>query len=345
MKYLVVGGGALGSWIGCALVRAGRDVTLVETNAARLERLGQAVALVGHREGEPLQLKAVPWEALGDGFDVAILAVKPADAETALQTLAAHYPAMPLVMAVGGLEGLRLGREWGGEVIHAVVNSEMRLLPNGNVETGFANFIWLGNVAGTLTPLMEEVQRDLSWAAPSLTTRAIVGMVWSKIAFSLEAGLPALFDQHPAQFYAQPRSRLAAVRLVREVQAVAERFGIAPIGFDFFDPPLYRAQGEGQFFALDTWIKNAWIRHEQYRVGSAYTFPPTCGLGYSLSPHNPSEELSSLLSQMRQAAAVVGVGILTLNAFEGLLELTKSGARVNLEQLLELPGAAQQEVA
>lgn len=334
MNYLIVGGGALGSWLGHALVRAGRGVTVVETDAGRRERLGRPVGLVGHRMGEPLQLRAVGWEGLSGEFDAAILAVRPAEAEEALGQLASQFPALPLVLAIGGLDGLRLGREWGAEVIHAVVQSEMRQLPDGNVETAFANFIWLGNVAGTLTPLMEEVQRDLSWAAPSLTTRAIVGIVWAKVAFSLEAGLPALFGQHPTEFYAHPRARAAAVRLVREVQAVAERFGVALMGGDFFDPPLYRAQGPGQSFTLDTWIKNAWVRHEQYRVGSAYTFPTTCGLGHSLSPANPGEELSSLFVQLRQAASAVGVGVLAIQAYETLFQAAKNGEKAALEGLL-----------
>lgn len=332
MKYLVMGGGALGSWLGHGLVRAGSSVTLVETDAARLERLAQPVELVGHRLGQSIKLSATTWDVLNGSFDLAILAVKPSDAEAAVQMLASRYPVLPLLIAIGGLDGLRLGREWKAEVIQAVVNSEMRLLGDGNVETAFANFIWLGNVAGTLTPLMEEVQRDLSWAAPSLTTRAIVGMVWSKVGYSFEAGLPALFGQHPATLFAQSQARQIAVRIVREVQAVAERFGIAPIGFDFFDPPLYRAHGSGQMFTLDTWIKNAWIRHEQYRVGSAYSFPITCGLGYSLSPQNPAEELSTSLAQMRQAASVVGVATLTLGVYESLLGIAKSGEVVKVEQ-------------
>lgn len=342
MNYLVVGGGALGSWLGHALVRAGRGVTLVEADSGRRARLEQPVALVGHRLGQPVGLKATNWDGLGDSFDAAILAVKPTEAEAALGQLASSFPNLPLVCAIGGLDGLRLGREWGSEVMHAVVQSEMRLLPDGNVETAFANFIWLGNIAGTLTPLMEEVQRDLSWAAPSLTTRVIVGMVWSKVGFSLEAGLPALFDETPAEFYARPGSRQVAVRLVREVQAVAERFGVALIGGDFFDPPLYRAVGAGQTFTLDTWIKNAWLRHEQYRVGSAYKFPTTCGLGYSLSPGNSNEELSSLLVQIRQAASVVGVGTLGLQAYEGLFQTAKAGGKVRLEELLEAPNMARE---
>ena len=342
MNYLIIGGGALGSWLGHALVRAGRDVTVVETEVGRRARLEHPVALVGHRLGEPIQLKAAGWEGLEGRFDAAILAVRPAEAEGAVGQLVSSFPNLPLIFAIGGLDGLRLGREWGGEVIYAVVQSEMRLLESGDVETAFANFIWLGNVVGTLTPLMEEVQRDLSWAAPSLTTRAIVGTVWAKVAFSLEAGLPALFDQHPSEFYAQPRARAAAVRLVREVQAVAERFGVALIGGDFFDPPLYRAHGQGQSFTLDTWIKNAWIRHEQYRVGSAYGFPNTCGLGHSLSPRNPSEELSSLFAQLRQAASAVGVGTLGLQAYETLFQTAKAGGKVRPEELLEAPSPARE---
>lgn len=342
MNYLVIGGGALGCWLGHALTRAGRGVRLVETDPARRRRLEQPVALVGHRLSEPVQLRGASWESLEGPFEVAILAVKPAEAEATVRMLAERFPSLPLVIATGGLEGLRLGREWGAEVIQAVVNSEMRLLEGGEVETAFANFIWLGNVAGTLTPLMEEVQRDLSWAAPSLTTRATVGMVWSKAAFSLEAGLPALLDQHPAEFYAQPSARSIAMRLVREVLAVAERFGIAPIGFDFFDPPLYRAHGAGQSFTLDTWIKNAWIRHEQYRVGSAYAFPATCGLGHSLSPRNPGEELTSLFAQLRQAASAVGVGTLALQAYERLFQAAKAGDPVSLEGLLGAPGTARE---
>ena len=342
MKHLVIGAGALGSWLAHNLVRGELEVQLVDIDPARRTRLEQPLALHGYRTAPALQLSCMGWADLHGtdlhaAFDVAYLCVKPWETDAALEALHTHQPNPPaLVCCVGGLGSLRLSDTWPAEVMHAVVQSEVRLRDDGDLETGFGNFIWLGNLGRTLTPLMENVQRALSWAAPTLTTKVIEGIVWAKLAFSLEAGLPALAGIKPTTFFADPAARRAAAHVVGEVQNVAERFGIAPIGGDFFDPPLYRASSPGQRVTLDTWIKHAWSRHEQFRFGLDYPFPDVTGLGWSLSPENPREELSSLLTEIRQAATAVGVSTLGLNAYDALVTRARSGVMPRLEEITRL---------
>jgi 2-dehydropantoate 2-reductase len=338
MNYLVIGGGALGSFLAHALLRAQQRVQIVDTDPMRCHQInGEGIALVGYRQGAAIPASAVAWEQVSGAFDVAVLCVKPWEVESALQQLGQSQIQLGLLVnASDGLLALQQTTAWPSEVIQAVVNCEMRLREDGQVETGFQNFIWLGNLQHSLTPAMEEVQRHLSFAAPALTTRAIEPMVWSRLLHTLEAGLAALAHLPPLEFYAIPQARRVAARIVHEGLAVAERFGIVPLGFDFFDPPLYRATTRGQKATLDTWIKHAWLRHEQFLVGCPYPFVLPVGGQWNLWPQNPRQELTGALAEIRQAASAVGVATLALAAYEQTLEQAIAGQTPSLEQVLAL---------
>lgn len=338
MNYLVIGGGAMGSFLAHALLRAKQQVLIVDTNPARRSKLShEGIRLVGYRQGAALPVAVTHWDWVTGSFDVALLCVKPSDVEAALQNLRQSQAKVGLLVnASDGLLALQQTTAWPSEVIQTVINCEARLLENGEVETGFQNFIWLGNLQHSLTPAMEEVQRNLSFAAPALTTKAIEPMVWSRLLYSLEAGLAALVQQPPQTFFALPQARRVAARVVQEGLAVAERFGIAPLGFDFFDPPLYRAHTPGQRATLDTWIKHAWVRHEQFRVGCSHAFAQPTGWQWSLSPQNLQQELLGILGEIRTAASAVGVATLALATYEALVESALAGQPPTTEQVLAL---------
>jgi hypothetical protein len=309
---------------------------VVDRDAQRVERLRQGVQLRGHRDAPGLKVLSAQWHEAGGSHEAVVLCVRPGDIADALELVRPLMPQATLINAVGGLAALEGTRTWSGEAMHAVVNSELATLPDGDIETAFSNFIWLGNLQRTLTPAMAEVQRALSFAAPTLTTRVIEGIVWGKAAFCLEAALPSLAGLEPLEFFSHAASRDAAANLVRSALGVAERSGIAPIGFDFFDPPLYRAHGTGQQFTLDTWIRNAWIRHEQFRVGCDHVFSQPCGLGCSLTQPVPDNELLHLLREWLSHGTTNGVNTAPLQAYERLAARHASGERIALNDVQAL---------
>ena len=332
--YAIIGAGALGSLLAAHLVTNGVDVLLVDESDRRRAQIESAgVRVVGCKDVPTCRLDIVPMSGLAQRtrkrVGTAVLAVPPRNVSPTLERLReAVRPDTPLLSLVGGLGHIENISAWAGETVLGVVNLEARLDPSGNVEAAFHNFLWLGNLASTLTPEMRRMQRDLAWAGPTLTTKAILGMLWGKALYALESSLPAFVNVRPAEFFADKANRNVAVAVVREGIRIADALGVTPIAFDFFDPNLYRASNAGEFSTLHVWIDHAWQRHEQFRFGAAYDFPATCGLSWAMSPENPRTELGALLEDFQHRAREAGVDAPSLDALSDIARRVSGGEKV-----------------
>jgi ketopantoate reductase len=280
----------------------GVDVELIDKDADRLERLDRPIAVRGHRLGPATKLRAVAWDHATEGADVLLVCVPVEQLGDALSRAVTITAGGAVVVFSGGLDALEEIDVWPGERIHAVTNLEVRLNDDGEPEAGFHNFTWLGNAEGTESDVMRALQHDLAWIGPTLTTKVVVGMRWSKLVYELEAALPVLAGVPPHEFFGDPAAMSVAIELVREALTVAGDAGASPVAFDFFDPHLYPTTTDGERHTLEAWIRHAWQRHEQYRVGAPEGFTEPAGLAWSLDPRNPSAELPSLVDQLRRHA-------------------------------------------
>jgi len=321
MRVTIVGAGALGTLIAARLRHHGGDVSLIEPSAVRRERVGQGVVVRGFRRLETPVVPAVaPPGALADGTEAVLLCVPArvaADATKELAAAAASHP--PLLSFVGGLANLDLPALWPGETVLGVTNLEVRSDPGGDPETGFHNFTWLGNLVASETDAMRALQHELAWLSPTLTTKVIAGMVWSKAIFELEAALPVLAGAAPRAFYDDDRHLDAAAELVREGIAVARAHGPMPIAFDFFDPNLVLAETPGELGTRRAWMRHCWQRHEQFRVGAPAPFTEPAGLGALLDPGHPDGELATIVEQLRRQGAQGGLMTPRLDALDSWL--------------------------
>lgn len=327
MRYTIIGGGALGTLIAARLVHHGIDVHLVEQSEARRNRLARGTTVNGYWRGPHTTSPVSGWDGVTDETDALLLCVSPKDVAAALAQATTVFASRPmLVTFASGMAQLRHADTWPNETIVAVSNLEVRLDADGNPETGFHNFTWLGNLQATETDAMRAVQRDLAWFSPTLTTKVIEGMVWSKAVYLIEAALPALTATQPRIFYDNAYHLAVAADLVREGLAVASAHKVTPIAFDFFDPNLYHTATAGERHTLEAWMRHAWQRHEQYRVGAPATFTEPAGAGWSLDPRNPEEELSTLLDELRQAGAAASIATPLLDTFTTLVaEVRRQG--------------------
>ncbi len=341
MRYTILGAGALGSLLGARLHHHGVDVELVDDDPARLERLRRPIAVRGYRLGPATTVPVASWEQARRECDVLFMCVPPARLGDALARARSTFTqAPPMVAFSGGIAVLEALAGWPGERIHAVANLEVRLNAEGEPETGFHNFIYVGNRDASETDAMRQVQRDLVWVAPTLTTKVIEGMVWSKAIFELEAALPVLAGVAPRELFDRPDGVACASALVREALGVANVAGATPIAFDFFDPNLYHVATAGERATLEAWIRHAWQRHEQYRVGASDTFTEPAGLGWSLDPRNPGAELGTILGQLRGAAQTTGQSVPRLDWLAQLLAGEHAAGRppVGVQALVEALG-------
>lgn len=321
MRTVIVGAGALGTLIAARLHHHGSDVTLVERDPARRARVANGIRVRGFwRIEEHLAPKIVAPEATPGDADLIVLCTPARTLEATVAELAATLTTHPpLLVLTGGLAPLRIDRAWPGETILGVTNLEVRLDPDGDPETGFHNFTWLGNLAATETDAMRAVQHELVWLAPTLTTKAIVAMIWSKALFSVEAALPSLAGASPRSFYSHDHHLDLAAEISREGIAVATDHGTMPIAFDFYDPNLLLADTPGEIGTRRAWMRHCWIRHEQFRMGAPAAFHEPAGIGALLRHDHPDAELALIVEQLRNAARAVGRAVPRVDALAGVL--------------------------
>jgi 2-dehydropantoate 2-reductase len=348
LRIVVLGAGAFGSWLGGFLARGGENVTLVDTSAARVAEINaRGVRMAGFRGELTAPVRAcAPADLAGEPSpDAFFLCVKPAALETAVrEALPAAGPSTIFVSFVGGLAPFRLPDVAGaGRSVAVVSNAETRLRPDGVVECAFHNFNWIGEYDLRFTERLDALQAALAWAAPSLVTRVVPGMIWSKAQYSLEVALSTLAPELPALIFKDRIARRAAAALVREAIQLSDKAGVEAIQYDYFDPNLYRAKNRGEGKVMEMWIHNAWMRHEGYRDGFEYEWPAKTGLSWSLSPENPDQETTDLIADLRGRGRALGVAVPLLERFAAVFEEARAGKRaLSMDNVREIDRAREQ---
>ena len=344
MRHVIVGGGAHGSVIASFLARGGQNAVIVERDTRRREQIStRGIQLAGFRGAAQIPVEVVDIDGVARlaPLEAVHLCVKPSDVARAIDAMSsAANDDTIFISHVGGLTPLAVSARAGGtRTIVAVPNMESMVRDDGVVETDFHNFIWIGELDGRFTERLDAVQAALSWVGPALVTKVISGMVWAKAIYSVEVALSTLADEPPLEVFADRRHRRLAAALVRENIALADAAGVEPIAFDFFDPNLYRANGDGEGNVMDIWIKNSWFRHEGFRTGFEYEFPAKAGLSWSLSPRNPAQETTGLFADLAAEAAARRVAIPLTERFASVFADVVAGRRrigaANLRELDE----------
>ena len=312
MQYIVLGATPTACVMAAYLAKHDVDVMLVDSRSELLDEIAnKGISLTGFRGDFHTAVSVQVLDGLRTLLPASCVLVcdHPATVQAKLETL------LPLsaqdtvfVTFASSLVSLKLVDFIGPDrLLAGVANFEARIRDDRSIETDFHNFIWLGEIDGTHSDRLNHIQNALSWVAPTFLTSVIRGMIWSKAIYSIEAALAAVVDASPIHVYDNPRHRRLAATLVRENIALADALGATPIAFDFFDPNLYRADNPGEGEVTDVWIKNAWMRHEQFRVGVDDEFPPQVGLGWQLSPANPNQEATKLFDELLEYAQACGL--------------------------------------
>lgn len=257
-QIAVVGVGPVGGILATHLIRAGRDVTLIDIYKEHLEKISvDGLIVEGARE---LTAEAGSWclsleEAAEKGmrFDLVYVCVK----ATAVRFVAPHLAA---VLSEGGTavsfqngldteEGLlaALGPE---RTLRAAVNYAGNLAGLGRFRMTFFNPPNHLGAAVPGTPAAEQRAREICQLMTAADLETVFAQdvqhhVWEKAI--LNAGLmpvSALTGQNMAQVMGSDRSLHLVEQLLREEIAIAEAVGHS-FGPDFFDNALdyYRKAG------------------------------------------------------------------------------------------------------
>lgn len=235
MRILILGAGATGGYFGGRLLQHGRDVTFLVRagRAAELARHG----LVIHSPTGNAELAAPPTvlaSELSGPYDLVVITCKAYGLEQALADMApAVGPQTAILPILNGMRQLDLldarfgaDRVLGGQcVIAATLGNE------GSIEhLNKMHSLTFGERDGRSTARMQRITQAFSDAGFDSRPRAnVLQEMWNKWMFlAALAGITCLMRGSVGAVAAAPGGTAAALRLLDECRAVAERAGHAP---------------------------------------------------------------------------------------------------------------------
>jgi 2-dehydropantoate 2-reductase len=207
MQVLVVGAGAVGSFLGWAVAAGGGATTLVRRglHAPARETL-VAVRPDGGRVAVDVELVPAP-AASGTSPDLVIVAVKQYDVASAVAALEGLHevPVLTVQNGIGAEETVAAARP-GTEVLGGSVTASVERRPDGSVGWLRTGGLGLGPVQGDTRAVADGLRARLRAAGlPTKTFDRAAPMKWSKLVANLVANATSgLLDLDPPAIYADP---------------------------------------------------------------------------------------------------------------------------------------------
>jgi len=244
---LVWGTGAIGGVLAAYWTRAGhavRAVDIVEDHVVVMRTEG--LRIEGPVEAFSQRLDAVtPDEATGT-YDRIVLAVKAHHTEAALDRLLPHLaPGGFILSAQNGLnERVIAARAGLGRTMGCFVNFGADWLEPGRILYGNRAAVAVGELDGATTPRLCEMHALLRLVEPdAVMTDNIWGYLWGKMGYGALLFATALTHDSMSDSLARAAHFPVFRALGQEVMALAAAQGIAPVGFNGFDPAAFAPNG------------------------------------------------------------------------------------------------------
>jgi 2-dehydropantoate 2-reductase len=332
MTYTIVGAGAIGGTIGAYMVRGGKDVLFVDADAAHVSAINQhGLTIQGYAETFTVRARAITPDQLPNGLERVILATKAPATGAAIAHIKPHLAAQGYVVsAQNGLNEIEISQEIGANrTIGCFVNFSADYLSPGLIHFGGPGAFFIGELDGKLTPRLAELQTALShWGGGQVrTTENIWGYLWGKLGYGAMLFATALTNESMGDAIDTYRSVLVA--LAREVIATATAEGVKSIGFDGYDPDLYR---QGNATALNASIDQlVAIRRRDKKTHS--------GVWRDLAVRKRKTEVDAQYRPILERAKVRGVAVPLLTRLVSMMHEIEDGKRplckANLDELTE----------
>ncbi len=234
LSWLIIGAGAIGTYIGGSLLLHGEKVSFIEQpeSTSQLIENGLKLAIGGqdYRIMHPTVFSSINEALSNSSADVAVFALKSYDTQAAVASifpLAANFP--PILCLQNGVENetaleMVVGKE---KVIAGTVTSAVRRLNAGNIVLERSRGLGLSNGH----PLSVTIARSLSEAG--LKVRLYpdpLAMKWSKMLTNLLANASsAILDMAPGEILSDPQLYALEIEQLREAAAVMRALHLPPV--------------------------------------------------------------------------------------------------------------------
>ncbi|HYO43386.1 MAG TPA: 2-dehydropantoate 2-reductase N-terminal domain-containing protein [Candidatus Limnocylindrales bacterium] len=233
LRVVVVGPGAVGSFLGGMLAAAGHEVALLG------RRIPEGVDRSRLIIEEPAGARVVPVRRIVDPADagapeLVLLAVKMFDLETALDT-AVRWPEAPLMTVQNGAGAEEAARARRTSPLLAGSLTTAVEPATGGVRRLRMGGMGIAAVPGAGAPAAAALAQHLAhgWTAAGLPTRVYgnaAEMKWSKVLANLVGNATsAILDMDPGAIYADRLGYHVERTQIREMVAVMNAMGLKPV--------------------------------------------------------------------------------------------------------------------
>lgn len=339
---VIWGAGAMGGSIGAWLIRAGRDVVLVDTDDAHTAAIRErGLRITGPVDAFMVRAPAVGPQGVeevlaargGPDLDrplrTVLLAVKAHHTEAALGDLAPLLADDGFVVSVqNGLNERVIAERIGAQrTVGCFVNFGADVVEPGVILRGNRGAVVVGELDGATTGRVRALHELLRLFEPdAVLTDNILGFLWGKLAYGSMLFATALTDASIADVLAAERHRPLLVGLAREAMAVAAARGVRPEAFDGFDP---RAFSPG---ASDADARASLDALVAFNRGSAKSHS---GVWRDLAVRRRRTEVDAQIAPIAALGAEVGVDAPLTRRLVALIHAVEEGRRSRGWETLE----------
>lgn len=243
---LIWGAGAIGGILGAYFARAGhavKMVDIVEDHVIAMREEG--LRIEGPVEEFTQRLPAETPQTLTGRYRRVILAVKAHHTAVALDMLLPHLAEDGYVVsAQNGLnERLIADRIGAARTLGCFVNFGADWLEPGRILYGNRAAVALGELDGSTSDRLREMHALFQIVEPeAVATDNIWGYLWGKMGYGSLLFATALTPASMSDAMDPAPCRPVYAALGGEVMRLAEAEGVAPLGFNGFDPEAFRTR-------------------------------------------------------------------------------------------------------
>jgi 2-dehydropantoate 2-reductase len=312
------------------MLRGGESVLFVDQDVDHVRAMRErGLTIRGFAETFTVAVDATTPDALPERLDTVLLACKAPATEAAVTAFADRLAADGCVVSLqNGLNELTIARIVGEKrTIGAFVNFSADYLEPGLIHFAGRGTFVIGELDGSLTPRLNELQRALGHWGNLQVTDNIWGYLWGKQAYGAMLFATALTNDSMADAIDQHRD--VVVRLAREVLGVAAALEVRPLGFDGFEPD---AIGSSDWHAVEASLDRLIeIRHRDEKTHS--------GVWRDLAVRKRRTEVDAHFLPIVEHADRLGLDVPLLRRMIEMIHEVEDGRRAfsgaNLEELAD----------
>jgi len=243
MRFTIVGAGAIGGITGGHLIRAGHEVSFVETAEAHLAAIrAHGLTLEGLSDFTVRPAAALRPEELRAPLGTVLCAVKTLYTKAALAPIAPLLARDEVVLSMqNGLAYRDVADSVGSDrTLVACFNFGGHYESPGHVVHGTRGGFHVGEIRGGVTPRVRALAETLAAVQECQASDDVLGCLWSKIAMASVFFATALVDADVPEILRRERYHTLMADLVAETVAAADAMNVRLSELHGFDPDSLR---------------------------------------------------------------------------------------------------------